>query len=293
MANEKDKNPPGDDDAAIAEIKEGAKWMVAALGAIAVVLVGGITLGDLGAVEGTRFWGAVAGVIVAGLSIMHLLHLTIDVLIAEPVRLSELSNESAETFGASLLAPAETPADLVAKTPGFISAANLAYSEWAQTSFQDAGKAKAFREADGMAQQWSGAARRAVSRLRLLRLQEDFKKFRDAVGLTGFLVLIGVMAVAWGLTGPHVEELSIGTVTQAATSVVVQFERVDFSSNSVPDYAEAATEPCVNSGTAHSAVALAANGSNYTLALVESDVCPAVVIRVDTSQAQVALPKQE
>ena len=290
--DEKAGKPAAGDDAAVAEIQAGAKWMVAALGAIAAILVAGVTLGDLGAVEGGRLVTTIAGVVVAAVAVMHLLHLTLDVLIAEPARLTDLGEADAAEFSSSLLAPASSLGDLENKINSYVQEAQLAYSAWAETSFTDADRETAFRAADGMALQWSKAGNRALSRLRLLNLQEDFKKFRDQVAVAGVFVLAGVTAAAWGLSGPHAEELSIASVVQTPTNIVVDFEDVDFSAD-IPDYAAIAGEPCVNANTAHEAVALAAEAQTYTLALVGSDECPAVVISVGVDEAQVALPKSD
>lgn len=204
-----DKPPASEDEAAIAEIQGAAKWMVAALGGIAVVLVGGLTLGNLGELKDGRLAATVVGVAMAAVAIMYLLYLTLDVLVAEPIRLAQLEGQPATRYGATLLAPAATPDELAGEIPGLVAAAQEAYQTWAQSSFPEGSLKHAYYAALRQAEQWANAGKRAVSRERLLQVQAEFKRFRDSVGVMGVFVLGGVALAAWGLTGPKAETLMI------------------------------------------------------------------------------------
>jgi hypothetical protein len=276
--------------AAVVEIQAATKWLIATLGAIAAVMVAGLSFAEFGSVDAGRQTAAVAGTLLAVGGVLWLLYQTLAVLVVEPVRLEDIGALPDGALDPTVIAPANTPNQLATEIPRLVAAAHTAYGQ--HLADIDNGRLRqAYKEAKNRADQWLHGGERAVARQRLAAVRGKFTSIRDLLFLKTLVILVGIGVAAWGLTGPTPKDVSIGVLTKTPTNVIVQFEKVDFDATTDPPaFASILGEPCVNSEVAHPAVALKVVGDTYTLAMVGSDSCPAQIVEVNSTQAKVALP---
>lgn len=78
-------------DALADRVRESAAWLVAAFGAVAVLLVPGIQLADLGALNGTRLWIAIGSAIVAAIALGLAMRLVAPFLRSNTTTVAELA----------------------------------------------------------------------------------------------------------------------------------------------------------------------------------------------------------
>jgi hypothetical protein len=279
----------------VKEFRDAAKWFIGALGAIAAVVAAGLSLASLGSTEGWRLVGAGVGTITALAGIIVLLYQTLNVLIVEPVTLpalADLSPNDLEGLDETITAPAADVQTLASETVVKVREAYVAYAALLESP-NDPDRVRAWEAADRSAKLWVAGARRTMARLKYERVRRAFVAVKASLWLKIGLILGGIFLAAWGLNASEPAENRIDVVLEQPSEVLVQFEPVDFNSDRVPEHAELLGEECVNSKLPHRAVALSATGTVYTIALLKSDECEAVVVSVGPEDAIVALPPSD
>jgi hypothetical protein len=289
-----DDAPPSDPrTSGVTEIREAAKWLIATFGAIAAVIVAGLSLSDLGQVDAgsLRFILTLVGLAAAAVGVIWTVLNAADVLVVEPVTLTDLSNLSAADSAAAdatVLGPATSAGELATQVPVKYQAAQQSYERYLQAPGNDT--LTPYQVAENRAQVWGNAAASTALAVKHERVRSAFQNLRDWLWLKVVLVLAGVGAIAWGLGATETSDVKIGTVTASPTNVVVQF--TDDAANNQA-LVGALGADCVESSTAVSAVALAAQGQRYTLALTPTEKCKAAVVKVGPTLAKVGLPPQK
>lgn len=291
MADDKSSPPSTPDTTSVAQIQEAAKWLVATLGAIAAVMVAGLSFANLGNLTGERLGAAIAGTVAASVGVFWLLYETLRVLAVAPVTLADVGEKATDSLDATVISPAATPQELASGVSQRITQSHEAYARHLVNT-SDAGLRNAYETAHAEAQLWLHAGRKAIDRVRLSQARNAFDQIRSWLWLKALLVLAGIGLAGWGLTGPESRDLTIGVVTRTPVNVLVDFEPVDFAADDVAGYASQLGEECVNADAAHEAVAIGVSGDQFTIVLLESDECPAELITVNPATGKVALPPE-